>query len=406
MRSNLKTLAMAVTALVAIGSTTLVSCEKDSILTRESSVQKVDASVKGCSGSLNLNQNDRELFARSLATSFAKAPQSYSELNSAIHVVVGYGLDENLKLYDVLNTDNSVFLPSSCLVNTLRSAIEESIDLSAYGLMDNNYYGNLQLYWPYHDDWDTKTTPVICFAPEDENTESVTGYYYENGDIVSINVTAKSIDEELFPVIIINKSETYYGDYPDFKNDKWRKNGIVWGKPLPILTFKPIKDNSSTDNKVYEARSVSITSSGTQYDNIWAGGSEFELQSIYAVDASHTAVSSKARAEFSRKQIKNNETKNFGTQLHENWQSGLGHIHMRLTEKDDWGSVEPIVINLDVAGNTLSTTININSTDDVIFDSQYTRSNYFNRCNNHNGIFYLGTERVDCMLDIYDSYGD
>lgn len=406
MRSNFKTLAMAVTALVAIGSTTLVSCEKDSILTRESFVQKVDASVKGCSGSLNLNQNDRELFARSLATSFARAPQSYSELNSAIHVVVGYGLDENLKLYDVLNTDNSVFLPSSCLVNTLRSAIKESIDLSEYGFTDNNYYGNLQLYWPYHDDWDTKTTPVICFAPEDENTESVTGYYYENGDIVSINVTAKSIDEELFPVIIINKSETYYGDYPDFKNDKWRKNGIVWGKPLPILPFKPINDGSSSDNKVYEARSVSITSSGTQYDNIWAGGSEFELQSIYAVDASHTAVSSKARAEFSRKQIKNNETKNFGTQLHENWQSGLGHIHMRLTEKDDWGSVEPIVINLDVAGNTLSTTININSTDDVIFDSQYTRSNYFNRCNNHNGIFYLGTERVDCMLDIYDSYGD
>lgn len=406
MKSNFKSFTLVFAAFASISATIFVSCDKDATITRESSVQKADAPVKGDNGKLNLNQNDRELFAKNLAISFANAPQSFSELNSAIHVVVGYGLDENLKLYDILNTDNSVFLSSSCQVNTLRSVLEESIDLSKYGFTDNNYYSNLQLYWPYHDDWNKKTTPVICFAPENETIESVIGYYYENGNIDSINVTAKSIDEESIPVIIINKSETHYADYPDFKNDKWEKNGIIWGKPLPIHTFNPIKDNSSTGNKVYEARSVSITSSGTQYDYFWAGGSEFELQSIYAVDASHTVVSSKARAEFSRKQIKNKETKNFGTQLHKNWQLGLGQIHIRLTEKDDWGSVEPIVINLDVADNTLSTTININSTDDIIFDSQYTRSNYFNRCNSHNGIFYLGAERVDCMLDIYDSYGD
>ena len=406
MKSNFKSLTMVFTALAIIGTTTLVSSEKDATLTGKSSAQNDTAIAQANNVEINLNQNDRELFAKSLAKRFANESLSFSELNNAIHVVAGYGLDENLKFYDILNTDNSVFLLPSQQVNKLRSALEKGIDLSVYGLTENNYYGDLQFYWPYHDDWDKQTTPVICFAPEDKDAPSVTGYYYENGNLVSFTVTEKSIDEEHIPVIIINKSETNYGAYPNFKIGELEKNGTIWGSPMPSLPFNPTNDNSSSDNKVYDARSVSITSSGTQYDNIWYGGSEFELQSIYATDANSAQVSSKARAEFSRKQIRNHETKNFRTQLHENFQPGLGGLVLCLTEVNEGGGTTSVVINLNVAGSTLSTTINFNSKDKILYQGHFSRSIFFHDCYDLNGAFMLGTETVNCMLNIYDSIED
>ena len=176
MKSNFKSLTMVFTALAIIGTTTLVSCEKDATLTGKSSAQNDTVIAQANNVEINLNQNDRELFAKSLAKRFANESLSFSELNNAIHVVAGYGLDENLKFYDILNTDNSVFLLPSQQVNKLRSALEKGIDLSVYGLTENNYYGDLQFYWPYHDDWDKQTTPVICCAPEDKDAPSVTGY--------------------------------------------------------------------------------------------------------------------------------------------------------------------------------------------------------------------------------------
>lgn len=396
----------AISAIFAIGSVAIVSCEKESNSLKDNVAVSHNQRFCDVRKNLKLNKSDRESIAREITMRFGQNNAIFAELNNAIHVVTEYGLDENLKLYDILQPEKSVFLASATSVANLRSAIGENNPLAGYGFSESDYYGDLQFYWPYHDDWDKTTTPIICFAPENENAESTTGFYYNNGTVITVNVTAKSIDEGNVPVVIINQCETHYSDYPNFNRDEWTINGRIWVKPGNVSPFRVINDGSSTDDKVYEARSYSITSSGTQYDYAWAGGSEFVLQSVYAADENNLQTSSMARAEFTRKEIRNKKTKNFGAQLHENWQPGLGNIYLRLTEEDAWGSIDPLVINIDVNGNTLSTTININSTDDVIFDAQCTRSNYFNRCNNEGGVFDLGSERVNCLLDIYDSYGD
>lgn len=406
MKKNLKKCAVALAAILTVGSGVLVSCEKGIDELNDNATTLLSQSVKGYQKKLDLSDSEREAVAREVAKLLGQNSNSFVELNNAIQIVTNYGLDENVKLYDILQPQQSVFLNSASVVTLLYAIMQGCTTLEKYGFTVENYYGNLQFYWPYHDEWDKTTTPIICFAPSEAKAESVEGYYYQEGKLVSKNIMAKDIDEGKLQVIIINQSEVQYSQYPNFKGGEWTKDGVIWAKPSPILPIKPSTDTTASTEKIYEARSVSFTSSGAQYDYIWAGGSEFELLSVYAADTNQIIISSKARVEFSRKEIKSLATKNFGTQLHENWQPGFGKIHLILSEDDDWGSIDPIVVNLDVAGNTLSTAVNFDTTDDLIFDGELTRSNYFNRCYNHNGAFDLGGERVNCLLEVYDSYGD
>ena len=83
MKSNFKSLTMVFTALAIICTTTLVSCEKDATLTGKSSAQNDTAIAQANNVEINLNQNDRELFAKSLAKRFANESLSFSELNNA-----------------------------------------------------------------------------------------------------------------------------------------------------------------------------------------------------------------------------------------------------------------------------------------------------------------------------------
>ena len=378
---------------------TLMACNKEPI------VSDTHSPIQNPKLKINLlGDTEREGIAQTIAYSFGNDISVFRELNHAICRVVECGLDESVTFFDIFNTSNSVFLPEDFSIERLRRALSASNIVIDNELSDDDYYSNLQFYWPYHDDWDTTTLPAICFAPINKAAGNVKGFRYVNGHFISINITADLIDSASFPVVIIRQSETNYSDYPVFINNEWFKNGVLWAKPGLIDTSQFIPEYSEEEQLVYEARSVSITSSGTFYDYFWAGGNEIEVQSVYAIGENQLTVSTKARVEFTRKEIRNHATKSFGTQLHENWQHEFGAIYLRLTEVDDWGSLSPINVNLDVSGNTLSTIINVNSTDDIIFDAPLSRNNFFNRCFNYGGIIQLGTETLNCIIDTYPSY--
>lgn len=192
--------------------------------------------------------------------------------------------------------------------------------------------------------------------------------------------------------------------YPNFVADEWTKDGVKWIKPLPLGSLNSVKDTSTSSNKVYEAQTTSFTSSNIRYDNLWHGGNEFDFMSFYTTGGNQITKTATAHIEFNRREIRKGKTKSFGTLLHEDWQSAYGEICVLLTEINEGVSFSPININIDVNGNTLSTTVNINSTNTVVCNRQYSRNAYFNGCINHGGEFALGSEKVTCMLDIYDSY--
>lgn len=394
---------IAAAAILTIGPATLVSCNKDA---DEDHIYSTQNFKKKSPGKLNLSSDEREAFAQVLAEELGRNWEAFSELNAAIQTVTEYGMDENLTMFDILNTEKSVFLESPEQVAILRSILNDCKVLERYGFNVDDFYGELQFYWPYHNHWDNATTPVICFAPEDESAQTVTGYYYRDGDIIPVSLNKEIVDKILLPVIVINQSETHYIEFPDFKKGKWEKNGKIWWNPSMSHPTEPIDmdDSPAHARLVYDAQSVSLTSSGDQWDCWWSGGSEFVLVAVYARDESHLEVTTTAERYFTREEIEKKATKAFGARIHNDWQLGLGDVYIRLIEKDDWGWDDPIDIHLDVAGNTLSTSININSTDDVIYDAPVSRDNYFHSCYNENGVLLLSGEKLNCSLRVYESF--
>ncbi len=405
---TLLTTALFLAAAITTGSLALVSCEKEQPADNNINMPTSKKGSKRGDTLIKLKDSDRQEFSYHLAQTLFENMDAFKELNENIHfIVTEYGLDENLKIYDIMNTNKSVFLNSSSQVKSLRAAFKKSNVLKEYDLTADSFYEDLQLYWPYHDEWDG-STPVICFAPEDYTADEVKGYTYENGEINTVCVNKKDIDEGNHSLIIINQGEVKYEKYPNFNKGKWEKNGCRWTDPKLLkllLEAKRIEDNSTTNNKVYEASSNYMKSSGTQYDD-WGGGSEFLLRSTYAIN-NLTAETQSGRQEFSRKEIKNYATKGLGMYIQKNWQPKYEDVQLTLVEEDRWCiTTSDLIINLSVSGFTLSTTIRIDDDDDMISDQKIGRDNYFHNIDWLNGMFGLGGETFYCSLKIYDSYSN
>ena len=392
-----------IAVITTIGSLTITSCEKEKY-----SVNSTSTPVPNGVKLQKLGNTERQYFAELLAASLYENMQVFIELNKAIHfITTEYGMDENLTFYDVMNTDKSVFLTSSSSVELLRSAFDQNDILKMFNLSEDNFYMNLQFYWPYHDKWDMSSIPTICFAPEDDDEEETIGFRYKDGDVITIPIHKDDIDYGDHSLIIISEGEVKYTDYPDFKNGKWEKNGCSWSNPKLlnfIMGLVSFENSSNTANRVYEAKSKTLKSSGTQYDN-W-GGSEFYLQAAYAINNS-TAVTKGARVNFTRDDIKEQKMKVLGLFLQNNWQPQYENIHLVLVEEDGWEIwTEDISVNLSVSGVSISTTIHVGNDDDEISNDIVSRDNYINACNNDNGKLELGSEALYCSMSIYDSYSN
>lgn len=126
--------------IMAIGTSILVSCNKNA---DELTPHINDRLKNSPQRRLKLNSEERELFAKTLAKKLGENKNAFSELNDAIHAVTEYGLDENLKMFDILNTEESVFLESPNQVRILRSILNDCNILDEYEFNSSDYYSDL-----------------------------------------------------------------------------------------------------------------------------------------------------------------------------------------------------------------------------------------------------------------------
>ncbi len=393
---NIKFFAMAIASIMAFGSITLVSCDKEENVINQSADSYYSQSAT------KMNQTDGDKFAQELSTQMGASLSAFSELNAMVDIVRSYGRDEYVPLVDIASPSSSVFSTNFYAPN-LRNIITNAL-LSQYNLsLEEDYYDNLILYWPYHDDWDEETIPVICFAGSNQANEQLMGYVYQDGASVERIMSVEDIDECRMPVIIISKNEYRYSDYPDFKSGCNTKNGVIWGKAVPI-EYNPVLSDLSpiSGDTVYEARGYSFTCSGKQYDLVWAGGNDYRF-SIGYVTPEGVADTVCYCFELTRKEVKQKITVDVDIPIHPNWQSSCGNVYFDVREHDEWGWISPIIINLDYNNSSISTTIDVNSTDDDIFSGLIYRPNYFNRCLNEDGVFIFGREKLCCNLRIYEN---
>ncbi|MBO5843920.1 MAG: hypothetical protein J6Q96_03515 [Bacteroidales bacterium] len=395
MRRNIKRIAL----LAIFAGAFMSSCTEDEFLTEEE---------VGTHHSYLKTENvptSTESFALDFAKYIQANPNALTTLNEAIHKVVGYDLDENLTFYDILQFNNSVFFGSedSDIINLGRGISAER--LKDLGYNSTNYYGGLNIYWGYHDEWDGKTLPIIGFVEDGKETIKIKGYQITEKSIEKTNITIADFDSVKFPVIIINYSDRDYAEYPEFKRGIRQKGGKIW---LYDGCNNEDGDENKTTNvwndstKVYKLKLTSFKAV-KNYDII--GGSEFAFESAFVNQATEAADKTRYTCEYTRRQIKNKVTKTFNVAINPDWQAKYENMHFYIIEEDG-GWNDNINVSLSVQGiGSLSTTLPAHSFDDILFSASWIRYSFItdmDTTNNTNTMMFDSGNTLKTKMEISD----
>lgn len=395
MKRNIKRIAL----LAIFTGAFMSSCTEDEFLTEEE---------VGTHHSYLKTENvptSTESFALDFAKYIKANPNALTTLNEAIHKVTRYGLDENLTFYDILQFNNSVFFGSEDSgVTNLGSGISEE-RLKESGYNSTNYYGGLNIYWGYHDEWDGKTLPIIGYVEDGKETIKIKGYRITEKNIEETSITIADFDSVKFPVIIINYSDRNYAEYPEFKRGIRQKGGKVW---LYDGYNNNDNDNNTTTNiwndttKVYKLKLTSFKAV-RNYDLI--GGSEFAFNSAFVNPLNDVAYTSRYTCEYTRKQIKNKVTKTFNVQINPDWQSKCENMQFYIIEEDG-GWNDSISVSLSVQGvGSLSVALPACSFDNVLFNASWIRYSFItdmDTTNNTNTMMFDSGNTLKTKMEISD----
>ncbi|MDY3944152.1 MAG: hypothetical protein SOY99_08005 [Alloprevotella sp.] len=266
-----------------------VSCEKDALELNPALSTSLSSKVENSPATLE---------KKALALYLSELPltkSNYEEVFNAVNIATEEGLEEAYYFSEILAEApqrNKIVMAKQIkgkgkslgqLMKTSSILKEASAKrINSYGAKERKPFidlerienSDLQIYWPYSEDWDGHTIPAITFTPEDPNQEW--NYAFKkNGEHIDTII----VDEEYMmkhPVWIINNSDNKYEDLPCFSKGENIKNN----------TFYVRRKNSSNSNaelvnsapqKVYTVF-LGKFMAAHQYDKIWAGGSEFIIQ--------------------------------------------------------------------------------------------------------------------------------
>lgn len=254
------------------------SCEKDYVTDVTQNEQFAEKNIRESIGTSDLSSIASILSHISINNDICK------EVHEAVSSATDNGLDESYYFQEILKEGNNKIAtrsgnPSSLgtlIKNYFANPITRSADADAINL-DLLAKSDIQIYWPYSEDWDGKTLPAITYAPEDEDQEW--NYAYKkNGDKIDTIIVNEEYMEKN-PVWIINKSDISYEDLPNFSLKQNVKNNVLF--------LSKTNENKNIDNLPYITRATGEPvytvylgqfMAEKQYDKIWSGGSEFAIQ--------------------------------------------------------------------------------------------------------------------------------
>ncbi|MBQ2375469.1 MAG: hypothetical protein II298_02230 [Bacteroidales bacterium] len=390
MRKTLKTIAL----LAIFTGAFMSSCTEDEFLTEEE---------VGTHHSYLKTENvptSTESFALDFAKYIQANPNALTTLNEAIHKVVGYDLDENLTFYDILQFNNSVFFGSedSDIINLGRGISAEK--LKDLGYNSTNYYGGLNIYWGYHDEWDGETLPIIGYVEDGKETINIKGYQITEKSIEKTNITIADFDSVKFPVIIINYSDRDYAEYPEFKRGIRQKGGKVWLYGNYNDGEDDEKNAVTTWNdpsKIYKLKLKSFKVE-ENYDPL--GGSEFAFESAFVNQSTVQADRIVYTCDWTRKQIKNKVTKTFNVTINPDWQADYENMHFYVIEEDG-GFNDDINVSLSIS-NLFSLNIDLpkQSWDDEVLIASWIRYSFITDLNPNTNIHTISTSNYTLKTEM------
>ncbi len=195
-------------------------------------------------------------------------------------------------------------------VSPLRDLIEDyvysgAVTKAGEGVVNPEEYldvlmnSGIQIYWPFSEDWDGETLPIITFDPEDGSEVNI-GYrvYYDDDGFRRVEeVIVDEATAEKAPVWVVNRNS----DAGYTSLEMLRRENPDWGEGGGNVIVKPMSADG-LDEQVSKVGVINGTVSGTKsnyemkclilkdftakrnYDSWFAGASEFFVKIGYIDD--------------------------------------------------------------------------------------------------------------------------
>ena len=319
------------------------------------------------------------------------------EVYDAVSSSAGNGYDSEYTMAELFDSPGSGVGDDRVLTGT-KAGAEKSyerplrdllVDYFASTRAQGNDYlsfiknSGFQIYWPYFENWDGRTMPVITFDPSGE-TKSNIGYIRDrDGNMQEVTVTEEMARER--PVWVINQNS----DASFTSLEVMRKNHPEWGEGGLVKIEGGVASSvrSASGTKAVSGVRTLLLKDFTmlrQFDSWFAGASEFFVK-IGAVESFHAATEAEMQlynpsiTDFiivvRRDQV--NVPQVLNTVLVSEWTDQLENAAFMIVE-DDGGTVTSWTCNATVKYNSKSygfeLTIPYRSRDDIVWRGQLSRN--------------------------------
>lgn len=378
--------------LLAIFSIMAVSCDQQSTETPESAP---------------------ELTLPGLAEVFSRLPlsqENLDEVHCAVTSSIEHGYDEEYTMSllfaspgaGVGSSEDETKASSVEWSRPLRSLLEDYFDSSYATRADGSasaqdYLAALadsdaQIYWPYSENWDGSTYPIITFDPGEEVLSNIGYALSPDGGVETVTVTEDLAKQR--PVWVMNSNE----DSEYMTLEMLRRQDPNWGEGGSI-TIKP--STKASDDGSLRTLVLKNFRSRRNYDCWLAGASEFwvktgMVENFTASTEAELKLYSPTITDFMivvrRNQM--SDTINFNAVLVSDWTDQVDNMAFMIVEDDGgtkttWNCSATVKVQSKSYGFDIS--IPFNTRDDIVWRGMISHKYFetYNDVQGHFGDVYL-----------------
>ena len=274
---------------------------------------------------------------------------------------------------------------------TVRSlSVTKSISMEPDRFLEALTESDIQIYWPYSDEWDGTSLPVVTFDPEDGAAVNK-GYRLMVEDDGSRRVEEVVVDEEMAketPVWVVNRND----DAGYTSLEMLRRDDPQWGEGGGAIIVNPTR--SGEGNPVTKAGLKTLIlkdfTMNRNYDSWFAGASEFFVKIGYLGDFTasteaelrlYSPLVTDFMVVVKRSQV--GVPQNFNAILMTDWSENADACAFMITEDDggtrtEWVSKAKVFIEGKSYG--LEITLPLNVRDDIVWRGKLAYD-WFEQCN-------------------------
>jgi len=279
------------------------------------------------------------------------------EIHGCVTNSLASGRDEYVRLSELMSKETRSGGQSLFATRLINLFMDKYItrSIEAEDMLKELTNSDFIIYWPYSEDWDGEELPTLVAAPDNEDATEAYGTKITR-DGYKLRCDTVLVDEDYamkHPVWVINtKKEDPNVAYIPMSNGED-------GDSDECLTTRA----AGNPLYVWKMTRMKVTH---QYDGLFNGGSEFDIQAVYPNLPGYAAISTKHRVNFSRKDIRKERWKDLDLLLNSNWREDQITNALIITE---WDNGNPITIGTTVKsklddGSELSASIGVTITDD------------------------------------------